>query len=166
MPTFLNPKTLFKKYWKDIALILIVITGITAWQERNLLADNQPAENFELPILESSDSSLMFTPGKQTLVYFFAPWCSICKLSIGNLAAISDDVNAVAVALDYTSTSEVSEFIGEQEVQVPVLMGNRLVSSAYKISAFPTYYLIDTDGKIAEKSMGYSSSLGLRWRTL
>ncbi|WP_271273323.1 redoxin family protein [Aliamphritea hakodatensis] len=166
MPAILNPKTLLKKYWKDIALILAVFIGITAWQERNLLADNQPADNFELPILQSSESSPLFTPGKQTLVYFFAPWCSICKLSIGNLSAVSGEVDAVAVALDYTSASEVSEFIGEQEVQVPVLMGNQRVSNAYKISAFPTYYLIDTDGTIAEKSMGYSSSLGLRWRTL
>ncbi len=166
MLILLNLKKRILKYWKDIALILTLFLGVTAWQERNLLANAQPAANFDLQVLDTDSSSAIFTPGKQTLVYFFAPWCSICKLSIGNLSAVADEVETVAIALDYQSLSEVSEFISDQEVKVPVLLGNQLVSNAYKISAFPTYYLIDTNGRIAEKSMGYSSSLGLRWRTL
>ena len=165
MPALLNFKKLLRKYCKDVTIVTVVFFGITAWQERNLLANDQPATNFSLPIHESTDTSLLFSPGRQTLVYFFAPWCSICKLSIGNLSAVNNDVNTVAVALDYQSANEITEFVGNQDVQVPVLLGNKLVGQSYKISAFPTYYLIDANGNIAEKSMGYSSSLGLRLRT-
>lgn len=165
MPALFNFKKLLYKYWKDAFIVAVVFLGMTAWQERNLLANDRPAVNFDLPILESTNTQPLFTPGKQTLVYFFAPWCSICKLSISNLSAVADDVNTVAVALDYQSINEITDFVGDQEVEVPVLLGNKLVGQSYKISAFPTYYLIDTKGNIAEKSMGYSSSLGLRWRT-
>ena len=98
-------------------------------------------------------------------MYFFAPWCNICKLSIGNLSGLSDDLNTVAVALDYGSTEEVKTFVGDRDLQVKVLLGNSQVADAYQVNIYPSYYVIDAQGKVLGRSVGYSSLAGLLWRT-
>lgn len=157
-------KTLVRKYWKDLAVVVVVITAVTLWQERNLLANKAQATNFVLSSMDNQPQQL-YSDEKPTLVYFFAPWCSICKLSINNLDDVTADVNTVAVALDYQSIADVEAFIGEQELETPVLLGNQQVRDAFHVSAYPTYYLLDKNGQVEHKSSGYSTSLGLLWRT-
>lgn len=89
----------------------------------------------------------------------------MCKLSIGNLAFVTEDIQVAAIALDYRSIEEVADFIDGKELSVPVLLGTSALSKAYKISAFPTYYVIDSKGNVSQRSVGYSSALGLLWRS-
>ncbi|MGB1238366.1 MAG: redoxin domain-containing protein, partial [Pseudomonadales bacterium] len=102
------------------------------WQQRDLLSDNEAAPQFELAELYTGKSTALVTPGKPTLLYFFAPWCTVCKLSIGNLAFVTEDIQVAAIALDYRSIEEVADFIDGKELSVPVLLGTSALSKAYK----------------------------------
>lgn len=155
---------LLTKYWKDAALAIVLFSAVTMWMQKDMLPEAAAAQNFELASL-SEQPTKIFKDGEPTLIYFFAPWCSICKLSMGNLSNLSDKINSVAVALDYKSRSEVQHFIKDIEVSVPVLLGNSQVARDYQISVFPSYYVIDAQGKILGRSSGYSSLAGLLWRT-
>ena len=86
-------------------------------------------------------------------------------MSIGNLSRLSDDLNTVAVALDYKNTEQIKTFVGDRDLQVPVLLGNSRVAAAYQVSVYPSYYVIDGQGKVLGRSAGYSSLAGLLWRT-
>jgi len=147
-----------------LLIAIIIIVGVTTWMQRNMLNAEDTASNFTLTTLTGEPQALL-QDSQKTLIYFFAPWCNICKLSMSNLAAVSDNIRTVAVALDYQQHSEVSEFIDDIEVAVPVLLGHSEIVANYKVSAYPSYYVIDENGKILDRSMGYSSLAGLLWRT-
>ncbi len=169
-------KTHLKKilsFLGQLLLFAILYFAVTEWQARNLLSDSgdEKAPNFSLVSLQGDVYNLTDYNSENTVVYFFATWCSVCKLSIGNLqnlreSAEQKDVNIVAVALDWRAKEEVENFIKDHELTFPVLLGNRQVSLDYKIQGFPTYYVLDREKNITKVSMGYSSELGLRYNVL
>lgn len=150
----------------DVVLILAVFGAIHAWQTRNLPID-QAAPETVLALLDGSGVESAIRPGEAGVVYFFAPWCFYCKTSIDNL---DDLVNSgavawgTAVALDYENAAEVSAFVEETGVSLPVLMGDGRTAADWSVRGFPTYYVIDAAGRIHSRSVGYSTNLGMRWR--
>nr|WP_297348974.1 TlpA family protein disulfide reductase [uncultured Glaciecola sp.] len=157
-----------KSSWtRDILIGVIIITGFMAYQNRNLLEDDGSiqisAQNFiqlngEMYSLEPSD--------KKTLLYFFAPWCTVCKMSIGNLDVVdTDDFNVVRVALDYQSVEEIHAFAKDAGVQGTVLLGGEPHKKRFNISGYPTYYILNENLQVIKHDMGYSTSLGLKLRT-
>ena len=141
------------------------------WQNRGTLAaDNQSAPDFNLLALDGTEYQLSDYQGQEILVYFFAPWCSICRFSADNLndlraARSEDELVILMMALSYESRAEVEQFVADLELTVPVLLGSEQQMQDYKITAFPTYYVVDEAGKLASRSMGYSTELGMRIRT-
>ena len=150
-------------------LIGLVFTAVTVFQQRNLLkADTTPAPYFNLPLLDNTQQRLSIAElkGNTTVVYFFAPWCSICRYSMPNLqAAIADtSTRAIGIALDYQSEKEVKAFVKDLDLDFPILLGNQQIQANYKVTAFPTYYVINKNMQITARSMGYSSELGISLR--
>jgi thiol-disulfide isomerase/thioredoxin len=150
----------------DVVLILAVFGAIHAWQTRNLPID-QAAPGTVLALLDNSGIESAIQPGESGVVYFFAPWCFYCKTSIDNLDDLVDSgavAWGTAVALDYESAAEVSEFVEETGISLPVLMGDGRTAADWSIRGYPTYYVIDAEGRIHSRSVGYSTKLGMRWR--
>lgn len=146
----------------DVALLVVVFFAIQAWQTR-YLPDDELSPATELPLLDGGrDSALRAgTPG---IVYFFAPWCRVCRLSIGNLDSLVERGYvrwAKVVALDYADVDEVRDFIDRSGVSLPVLLGTAQTATDWSVRAFPTYYVIDSTGRIQSRSVGYSTWLGM-----
>ncbi len=150
----------------DAVVIALVFYAVHSWQTRNLPID-EPAPRTLLALLDGSGIGPAVTAGDAGVVYFFAPWCFYCRTSIGNLDELvknGDIAWGTVIALDYSDLAEVQEFIDETGVTLPVLMGNPQTASAWSVRAFPTYYVIDSDGQISSRSVGYSTKLGMRFR--
>ena len=102
----------------QLIVFIVIFTAISAYQELGMLAENgeQSAPYFSLPRLEDPQTSLSLSDlsGQQTVVYFFAPWCSICKFSMPNLDKLhkNNNLNAVAIALDYDSVDAINILTG------------------------------------------------------
>lgn len=158
-------------YWAalafDAVLLLAVILLLQECHSSRLAATESPPPERLLARLGDMSAPLPLPPenGKPTVLYFFAPWCGVCRHSIGNLDDLDpQQVNSLAVALSYASSRDVSRFVEETGLQSTVLLGDDEVLAAWGIRAFPTYYVLDESGDIADRSVGYSTSMGLRYR--
>lgn len=150
----------------DVALIVAVLLAIHAWQTRALPID-EPAPETVLSVLDGSRFANAIEPGKTGIVYFFAPWCVYCKTSIDNLDELVNDGQVAwgaAVALAYDNPGDVAEFVEETGIELPVLMGHEGTAGDWSVRGFPTYYVIDAEGRIHSHSVGYSTKLGMWWR--
>ena len=157
-------------YWgslaMDVALIVAAFTLVSLWQTRNL-PDDEHTPPLQLMWLDDMRADSIMVPGEVGVIYFFAPWCFYCKHSIDNLdklLASGQLAWARAVALEYGNLDEVREFINETGVNLPVLLGGPKTTSDWNIRAFPTYFVIDEDGQIVSRSVGYSTKIGLQTR--
>jgi thiol-disulfide isomerase/thioredoxin len=171
----LSPRSAWKRlrsrYWAsllfDAVVIIAIFVAISAWQTRDLPNDeNRPL--LAAHWLDDMRADSVIVEGEVGVIYFFAPWCFYCRKSIDNLDGLVANGQlpwARAVALDYGSLDEVREFIRETGVTLPVLLGNAETGAAWQVRAYPTYFVIDEDGAIASRSVGYSTYLGLKTRT-
>lgn len=152
----------------DVALIVAVFLAVHAWQTRDLPVD-EAAPATLLPVLGGGRLQEATVRDQAGIVYFFAPWCRVCRLSIGNLDQLVEGGRVgwgTVVALDYGDAAEVADFIEATGVDLPVLMGDPRTAADWSIAAFPTYYVIDADGRIHSRAVGYSTWLGMWLRTL
>lgn len=150
----------------DVMALLLLFVAIQAWQTRDLPIE-EPAPRTVLTKLDGGVASAV-REGETGIVYFFAPWCGICRASIGNLNDLVDDGRvawAVAIALDYAEAAEVRAFTDETGLALPVLMGNAQTAVDWSVPGFPTYYVIDAEGRIASRSIGYSTWIGMWLRS-
>lgn len=151
---------------------LAIFLGISWLKETRLLDTDGSitAPDFHLLSVNQEWMSLDDLKGKPTLLYFWAPWCSVCKVSMPNLQSFFEDnkqdFNVVTIALSYENQLEVIKALESKKMTIPTLFGTPTVGEDYKISAFPTYYILDEEGYLVSKSMGYSSEVGMTLRSL
>lgn len=155
----------------NAVLILIAFIGVSAFQARGMLsADRQIAPDLRAATLQDTYFDLDEVENRATLVYFFAPWCTYCALSSDNLVRLrrlrdEKDLRIVAVALDWKNRAEVKAYVEEHELNIPVLLGDAAIMREWKVYGFPTYYVLDSKQRVARRDIGYSTQLGLWWRS-
>jgi thiol-disulfide isomerase/thioredoxin len=150
----------------DVVLIAAAFYAVHAWQTRDLPID-RPAPGTVLPSLGGGGVQSAIRAGEAGVVYFFAPWCRVCRASIDNLDNLVADGRiawATTVALDYADADAVRDFIERTGVTLPVLMGDAGTAEDWSIRGFPTYYVIDAEGRIHSRAVGYSTWLGMWFR--
>lgn len=144
---------------------------VYAWQTRDLLPAGERLLAPPLPLAQATGGA--FDPallaGRPAVVYFFAPWCGVCAASAPQLrwfeSAVDGATRVVLVALDYESPAEVAAWAARHELEVPVLLGDSSTATAWRIRGYPTYYVLDREGRVAASDFGVSTLPGLWWRT-
>ena len=173
-PTASRPWSRLRKLAGWAAQIAFLAAGVSTvyfFQTRNLLdTDGTIAPPLALTSLDGGAVDLHGSTGTPTLVYFFAPWCHVCAASAHNIRATrrsqaDDELSILLVALDWEDEEEVRRYATEHELEVPVLLGDSRTARDWQVFGFPTYYVIDGQNRLAHKDFGYSSRLGLWWRT-
>ena len=153
---------------RDLAVICAFVFAVNAWQSRHMLdvASRVEVDTQSLVALDGQTSHLI-KPDKPTMIYFFAPWCKVCSLSIGNLEYLDPEkLNIVRVALDYSNIEAVQYFANKHTISSQILLGHQGLKQQFKIQGYPTYYILDDQQKILAKSNGYSTVLGLKLRQI
>jgi thiol-disulfide isomerase/thioredoxin len=144
-----------------------VFLVLLAFQSRNMLAtDGQQAPDLKGITLAGDPYDLADVSDRPALVYFFAPWCKICAASSGNLNRLRrwrdpNDIEIVAVALDWNLAQEVRDYVERHDLNVTVVLGNMDVRQQWQIQAYPSYYVLDSEHRILRRDIGYSTQLGL-----
>lgn len=154
----------------QIVILIIAFNILSVIRETKMLSgDELPQKTVHQLTTLMSDTVSLKANNKKTVIYFFAPWCNVCHVSIENLQEIylnNQNIDVIAVALDYESKDEILEFSQQHQLTFPIALGNAKVKADFKITGYPSYYVLDSDNTIAGKSLGYSTEIGLYLRTL
>jgi peroxiredoxin len=153
----------------QLVVFLFIFNGVAMLRETSMLSssgDVVPAKH-QLKTIMDHDISLEAN-GKKTIVYFFAPWCQVCNLSIDNLQDVyqkTPELNVIAVALDFVDVEQVKKFTMNHQLTFPVALGNETVKKDYQVMGYPSYYVLNEENAIIGRSLGYSSEIGLYLRS-
>ena len=156
-----------RSFLLNAGLMALIFFAALAFQSRNMLAaDGQVAPDLQGITLAGEPFKLKDAGARPALVYFFAPWCKICAASAGNLNRLrrwrdTDDIQIVAVALDWAAAQEVRDYVERHDLNVPVVLGDANVAREWQVQAYPSYYVLNSDYQVIRRDIGYSSQLGL-----
>ncbi|RDV26144.1 TlpA family protein disulfide reductase [Alteromonas aestuariivivens] len=156
------------RWVRDGVFLCLVLYTVQWWQTKGMLPTNGETNivPITLPTLSGNTHTIAPVASKRTLVYFFAPWCQICRVSIGNLDYVDrGEYRVVRIALDYNNPAEVEEFMERADVKGRVYLGTEQTREIFQVTGYPTYYLLDENFTVIDKSLGYSSAIGLKLRT-
>lgn len=123
------------------------------------LEKGEIAPDFELQTLNGETVKLSDLRGERVMVNFWATWCPPCRAEMPDMQKLHEttDIKILAVNLIDTESSPevVPEFLDELGLTFPVLLDEESeLANEYKIVAYPTSFMIDSNGRIQFKVLG------------
>ncbi len=126
--------------------------------------ESSSAPEFTLKSLGNQEMTLASLKGKVVLLDFWATWCTPCKEAIPHLIQLHKDyedkgLTVIGMNVDKGEEEVVRRFVRSMEIPYPILFASEEVTRSYGVSALPTTILIDREGKIREKIVGFNSGI-------
>jgi peroxiredoxin len=167
-----NDRARLRRLVLEICVFVVIVAGVQAWRARDLLPvdERTAAPAFHLSDVDGRPWSAADLVGKPAVVYFFAPWCGVCAASSPQLRWFhrwrGDDVQVLLVGLDWSTITELRDYGARHKLPMPVLVGDPATGAAFRVRGYPTYYVLDSEGRVAARDIGFATAIGLWLRTL
>jgi len=140
------------------------VAGPELIPERDVSLVGRTAPSFEAVTLDGEPFDLEATRGKPVVLAFWASWCGPCRLelpALSKLQAERDDLAIYAVNVD-RDRRKADAFLRQIEVDLPVVWDNQsLAMGQYDVLLMPTMFLLDAQGTVKLRKVGYGSDSGL-----
>ncbi|WNC12317.1 TlpA disulfide reductase family protein [Brevibacillus brevis] len=164
---------------KKLALALLVTVGVgfAVWQEPKESAAvvtevQKPQVGFQAPhfTLTGLDNQVYKVEGKRSkpvVLNFWASWCGPCRMEAPDLQKLYEKyggkVDFYGVNVTTSDSPEAAKaFVEAYKLTFPIPMDVAgTVSNRYLVQAFPTTYVVDTQGIVRKKIIGMIDSYTL-----
>ena len=151
---------------RRFVLILWVCLGLTILLSHCAKEGKGPslAPEFSLKTLTGEEMSLANNKGKTLLIDFWATWCGPCRESIPHLVHLhktyqGQGLAVVGLSMDKGDPKTVDHFAKSLDIPYPIAIAPEEIARAYGVNGLPTIVLIDKEGKIREKIVGFNTTI-------
>ena len=151
-----------------LAEVLRQAAATAPQRKQAALAERQgnEAPEFTLNDLNGDAVSLASLRGKVVILDFWATWCGPCRKTMPLLDKFYTEMkpeNVVVYGVNVWErggkTDKVKPFLAERGFHFPVLFGTNDLADAYGVQGIPTLVMIDPQGKVAYRHVGYNPTL-------
>ncbi|WP_147613278.1 cytochrome c biogenesis protein/redoxin [Treponema pectinovorum] len=156
---------------KNGEIIDVASKGQTSQKEKEYV----PAPDFKLSDQYGNIWNLQDLKGKSIILNFWATWCPPCRAEMPDFQKVYEELKAQGndkvIILGVASPggnrdksrAEVEKFLKDNGYSYPILMDESgKVVRDYYISAYPTTYLINSEGKVVDYVIGMLNEQSLR----
>lgn len=138
-----------------IALLVVLVLAGSSW------AVEKGAQAPEFSLVDTAGNTVTFSQmkGKVVVVNFFTIWCQPCRHEMPDLNAIYNEnkdkgLAMIGICLN-ADPNQLKVLVKQLKLDYPVLIGTDKVNKDYgEIVGVPTTFIIDKQGKVAEKIVG------------
>ena len=143
-------------------MVLFITAGLVSCQGQ-VASDGQMAPDFTLRDLDGQPFRLSDTKGKVVILDFWATRCPPCRRELPSFESLYREYKdrglvIVGISLDRGAVSAVKLFVETNGISYPILIGDQGITGLYGgIRYIPTTFMIDREGRVREKFVGYRS---------
>lgn len=128
------------------------------------------AKDFELTTLKGDKVKLSDLKGRIVVLDFWATWCGPCREALPHMQELVKKYDESEVVFLFVNTMEtkkpeetkknVAKFMADNKYDLNVLFDfNDEVSKKYLVQGIPTEIIIDKEGNLLSRSLGYDGNL-------
>lgn len=120
---------------------------------------SEPVEQIENPLdfklknLQGEVVDGASLAGKVVLIDFWATWCAPCLKAFPTLNKLQHDLGdrgfqVISIALNSGTVQDVAKVVKQRRVEVSVVMGDKEIEEKFDVIGYPTYVLVNPQGKV------------------
>ena len=153
-----------KAFWVGVGILLVFdvarVVTMRAGAQQDVLGKKAPS--FELQSVTGDTVKLADMEGKVVLLDFWAVWCGPCRTSMPFFQELQDEygkdgLEVVGVHVDdrMPSLDEVAEYLAKLGVSYTNVASTVDTDNEFMIFAMPTTYVVDREGIIVKRHIGF-----------
>jgi thiol-disulfide isomerase/thioredoxin len=145
---------------KRFSLMILTLILISSCADDGRKTAGKPPD-FTLPAVDGSMVRLSDHAGQVIIVDFWATWCAPCQEMVPVLSKLHRNYSdkglvVLGVSLDKEGLEVLGPFVYQHMVPYKVLLGNDRAARAFGgVSTIPTLFLVDKEGRLVSKMLGY-----------